>query len=55
VLGLYFVSSYWSTITLAWVLVSATRAVDNNARKDFQKLVRGMPAGIMHPCCDRFI
>jgi hypothetical protein len=48
-LGLYFVSSYWSTITLAWVLVSATRAVDNNARKDFQKLCVACLLGLCIP------
>jgi hypothetical protein len=48
-LGLYFVSSYWSTITLAWVLVSATRAVDDTARKDFQKLCVACLLGLCIP------
>jgi len=48
-LGLYFVSSYWSTITLAWVLVSATRAVDDSARKDFQKLCVACLLGLCIP------
>jgi hypothetical protein len=43
------VSSYWSTITLAWVLVSATRAVDGTARKDFQKLCVACLLGLCIP------
>src|SRR5215469_12217389 len=38
--GLFFLSSYWMTATLAWVLVSAGRAMDGEASKDFKALCR---------------
>ena len=48
-LGLYFVASYWSTVTLAWVLISAARVVDANARKDFKNLCLTCLLGLCIP------
>ena len=36
--GLFIVSSYWSALTLGWLLVSASRAVEGPARKDLKEL-----------------
>jgi hypothetical protein len=54
-LGLYFVTSYWSTLTLAWVLLSAARAVDDAARKDFQKLCVACLLGLCIPATIIFL
>jgi hypothetical protein len=47
--GLFFLSSYWMTATLAWVLVSAGRAMDREARKDFTALCRLCALGLSIP------
>jgi hypothetical protein len=54
-LGLYFVTSYWSTLTLGWVLLSATRAVDDPARKDFQRLAVACLLGLCIPATIIFL
>jgi hypothetical protein len=51
--GLFIVSSYWSALTLGWLLVSASRAVAGPARKDLKELyltcllVLVVPAGLV--------
>jgi hypothetical protein len=37
-IGLYIVSSYWSAVTLGWLIASAVRGADETSRKDFQTL-----------------
>jgi hypothetical protein len=37
-IGLFIVSSYWATGTLIWVLISTSRGVDPEPRKDFRGL-----------------
>lgn len=51
--GAFVVSSYWSAVTLGWVLISALRNVDDAQRKEFRglaitcSLVLGIPAVII--------
>jgi len=47
--GLFILSSYWMTATLAWVLVSAGRAMDGEPRKDFKALCRICALGLSIP------
>lgn len=47
--GLFILSSYWMTGTLAWVLVSASRAMDGETRKDFKALTRICLLGLSIP------
>jgi len=54
-LGIYFVTAYWSSITLTWVLLSAARAVDQAARKDFEKLCFACFLGLCIPAAILFL
>lgn len=51
--GLFVVSSYWTAVTLGWLLISAFRGTGNEARKDFRALSTTcflaliIPAGIV--------
>ncbi len=47
--GLFILSSYWLTVTLAWVLVSAGRTMDPGPRKDFKALCRICALGLSLP------
>ena len=47
--GLFLLSSYWMTATLAWVLVSAGQAMDGEASKDFKALCRLCALGLSIP------
>ena len=47
--GLFILSSYWLTVTLAWVLVSASRTMDPGPRKDFKALCRLCALGLSVP------
>lgn len=52
-IGLFIISSYWSAITLGWLLTSAARGADRTCRKDFKTLCLtcllglGIPAAII--------
>jgi hypothetical protein len=52
-IGLIIISSYWSAITLGWLLTSATRASEEASRKDFKILALtcllglGLPAALI--------
>jgi hypothetical protein len=54
--GLVLVSSYWSAMTLGWVLASALRSADAKSREDFRTLGvtcllgLGIPAGLILFC-----
>jgi hypothetical protein len=37
-IGVYIIGSYWSALTLGWLLVSAVRGSDDASRKEFQSL-----------------
>lgn len=55
-LGLFLVSSYWSAVTLAWVLASALSSAEPASREDFKRLSLtcllglGIPAGLIVVC-----
>jgi hypothetical protein len=36
--GLFIISSYWSALTLGWLLISAARGADEGSRKEFKSL-----------------
>ena len=54
--GVFLVGTYWSAVTLGWVLVAAYRAAELSARKDFKRLCvtwllgLGIPAGLLLLC-----
>jgi hypothetical protein len=52
-LGVFVISSYWTSAMLAWILVYTSKAADPEPRKDFKRLCwtcilgLGVPAGIV--------
>ena len=48
-LGLYFISSYWSTLTLGWLLSGAVRAAEEKSRQDFRNLCLTCLLGLSIP------
>jgi len=47
--GLYIISSYWSAITLSWLLASAGRNVEGQARKDLKDVYLACVLGLAIP------
>jgi hypothetical protein len=47
--GLFIISSYWSAITLGWVMVSAGRAVEGPARKEIKDVYLACVLGLAIP------
>jgi hypothetical protein len=54
--GVFLAGTYWSVVTLSWVLVSAYKSADESSRKDFKKLCLtwllglGIPVGLLLFC-----
>lgn len=54
--GVFLVSTYWSVVTLGWVLASALKGAEPSAKTDFRKLCvtcllgLGIPAGLLLFC-----
>lgn len=47
--GLFIISSYWSAITLGWLMVSAGRALDGPARKELRDVYLACLLGLAIP------
>jgi hypothetical protein len=47
--GLFIISSYWSALTLGWLLTSAARGADEASRKEFKRLFLTCLLGLSIP------
>ena len=53
--GVFLVSSYWTALTLAWVLTSAVRGAEQPARKEFKHLCLTWLIGLSIPAVILFL